>query len=138
MNNRLLSSSFSESALNKYVTPTQTAAPVIPILIVVVIKRMYGYPPQEAAEVAMAVCQRPEYAALDMRFYDVGRKPRMQQPDRARKPNLLRLDHEPLAAYAAQRLQVVARRDAATVDGAVAIFIGNAIPLDSVRALFCC
>ncbi|KLE26576.1 hypothetical protein ACX03_09180 [Vibrio parahaemolyticus] len=36
---RLLSSSFSESALNKYVTPTQKAAPVIPILIVVVIKR---------------------------------------------------------------------------------------------------
>ncbi|HHX8466964.1 TPA: macro domain-containing protein [Vibrio diabolicus] len=30
---------------------------------------VYGYPPQEAAEVAMAVCQRPEYAALDMRFY---------------------------------------------------------------------
>ncbi len=34
-----MSSSFSESALNKYVTPTQKAAPVIPILIVVVIKR---------------------------------------------------------------------------------------------------
>lgn len=30
---------------------------------------VYGYPPQEAAEVAMAVCQRPEYAALNMRFY---------------------------------------------------------------------
>ncbi|EQC2909756.1 O-acetyl-ADP-ribose deacetylase, partial [Vibrio parahaemolyticus] len=30
---------------------------------------VYGYPPQEAAEVAMAVCQRPEYAALDMHFY---------------------------------------------------------------------
>lgn len=30
---------------------------------------VYGYPPQEAAEVALAVCQRDDYQALQMTFY---------------------------------------------------------------------
>ncbi len=30
---------------------------------------VYGYPPHEAAEVALSVCQRPEYHSLQMHFY---------------------------------------------------------------------
>ncbi|MBR9789570.1 MAG: macro domain-containing protein [Vibrionaceae bacterium] len=33
---------------------------------------VYGYPPHEAAEVALSVCQRPEYHSLQMRFYLFG------------------------------------------------------------------
>lgn len=33
---------------------------------------VYGYPPQEAAEVALSICQRSEYRTLDMRFYLFG------------------------------------------------------------------
>ncbi len=30
---------------------------------------VYGYPPQEAAEIALSVCQRSKYHPLSMRFY---------------------------------------------------------------------
>ncbi|AEX23642.1 MULTISPECIES: macro domain-containing protein [Vibrio] len=30
---------------------------------------VYGYPPHEAAEVALSVCQRPKYHSLQMHFY---------------------------------------------------------------------
>ncbi|MGP8308812.1 macro domain-containing protein [Vibrio sp. YIC-376] len=33
---------------------------------------VYGYPPQEAAEIAMSICHRPEYRPLDMCFYLFG------------------------------------------------------------------
>ncbi len=33
---------------------------------------VYGYPAQEAAEVAFSVCQRPEYQPLSMHFYLFG------------------------------------------------------------------
>ncbi|MEI8596783.1 hypothetical protein P4S64_00790 [Vibrio sp. M60_M31a] len=30
---------------------------------------VYGYPPHEAAEAALSVCQRPKYHSLQMHFY---------------------------------------------------------------------